>query len=370
MSTRPRYAAALTVPVALLTMLFSLTTVFADSKSSTPILGRRETVLVGKGGSSETVRVLAKLDTGAAYSSIDTGIAKELGIDLASAPRIRVESALGRESRPLVEVKIQVAGRTLHTLATVNSRKNREEKMLLGRRDLQGFLLDVSREQLTTPTAPSVTSPVQALLEFPPPPPSTPTLLATIPLAGLLIVILRTVIGLETFGLFAPVLLAIAFVQIGLPVGVGLFLAMLLIGLAAQWLLRPLRLPQVARLAILLAVGAEILLALNALVDSPQVKATWASAVPLVVISGIIERFWGMQEQTGLREALAATAKTVAVAVLASPVLIAAPVRDLAADKPFLFGLVAIVLVILVGRYRGLRLTELVRFQPAIRIRT
>ncbi len=56
--------------------------------------------------------------------------------------------------------------------------------------------------------------------------------------------------------------------------------------------------------------------------------------------------------------------KTVAVAILTSPVLIAVPVQELADEKPFLLGIIVAILAVLVGRYRGLRLTEFLRFQP------
>ncbi len=298
MSVRFSYSALLfAVLMSLMAIVFSLTPALAhDGDSHTHLLRRRETVVLSSENSAQKIEILAKVDTGATYSSIDTKIAKDLGIDLKHAKRIKIESSLGRELRPLVAVRLQVAGGTLDTLVTVNSRKYREEKMLVGRRDVQGFLIDVTREQLTEPGAPSVRSPIQALLDFPPPPPSAPTLLATLPLAGLVIVLLRTVVGLETFGLFAPVLLAVTFVQTGLPVGVGLFCVLLLAGLGVRWALRPLHLPRAARLAVLLAVAAEALLAANTLVDSPQVGSTWATAFPLVVMAGIIERFWNAQE--------------------------------------------------------------------------
>jgi hypothetical protein len=333
--------------------------------SEAVVVGQKEpVVLVAPQDNGKRIEVLAKIDTGASYSSIDDDLAEALGIDLDSAPKVRVESSLGREKRPLVEVRIQIAGRMLHTRATVNNRSHRSEEVLIGHRDLQGFLVDVSREQLTQPDSPSVPSSVRALIEFPPPPPSPPTLLATLPLAALLVVVMRNLVGVETYGLFAPILLALAFVQIGLPVGLSLFGVMLVAGVLMQLGLRRLHLSRVVRLAVLMAVAAEILLAANAVIDDPQVERTWAAAFPIVVTSSIIEQLWGTWEQEGVRAALKTALWTLVVAVLACPLMVAEPVRSMADHAPFLFGVAVAAAAVLIGRYRGLRLGELVRFRP------
>jgi hypothetical protein len=175
-------------------------------------------------------------------------LARELGIQLDEQPIVTVQSALGEDERRLVEVRLRVAGRAFDTTVTVSDRDEFENKMLVGNRDLDGFLVDTSREQLTTPSSPTVGSEVTALLEFLPPPPSAPALLATLPLAAAFIVAGRTLVGINTFGLFGPVLLAVAFVQTGLPAGLTVFGIMTLAGLLVQPLLMPLRLPRVVRL--------------------------------------------------------------------------------------------------------------------------
>lgn len=329
------------------------------------VIGEKEPVKVVNSENGKEIEVLAKIDTGATYSSIDKSVVEQLGIDLKHAKTVTIRSSLGEDKRPLVNVRLLVAGKVINTTATVTDRSDLTNKMLLGRRDLGNFLINVNNQQLTSPSAPMAQSPVKALLEFPPPPPAAPTLLATIPLAAALIVAIRSLIGLQTFGIFAPVLLAIAFVQTGLPAGLTVFGAMVVAGLIAQPLLGPLRLPRVARLAVLLAVVADTLLAVNKLVDSPAVNATWAAAFPVVVTAVIIERLWDTWEQESLSSALVTGWWTLLAAVAASPLLVAEPVRWLANQMPFGLGLIGAAISILIGRYRGLRLTELIRFQPA-----
>lgn len=334
-----------------------------DAPPKAIVIGEKEPVMLSTKGYREGIEVLTKIDTGATTSSIDYDLARELGIDLDDQPIVVVQSALGEDERRLVNVNLQIAGKTLNTKVTVSDRDDFENKMLVGNQDLDGFLVDTSREQLTSPEASSVESPVAALMEFPPPPPAAPTLLATIPLAAALIVLVRTLIGITTFGLFAPVLLAIAFVQTGLPAGLVIFGLMMSAGLIVQPLLSPLRLPRVARLAVLLAASSSTLLAVNALVDNPAVNATWAAAFPVVVTATIIERFWDVWEQENLRESLITAGWTLLAAVAASPILVAEPVRWMAERAPIMLALLGVVLSISIGSYRGLRLTELRRFR-------
>ena len=328
------------------------------------VLGEEEQVVLRKDGKS--IDVLAKTDTGAGYSSIDDDLAEELGFDLEDPPdEITIRSSLGEETRPLVPVDLQMAGREVKTRVTVTDRDDLSNDMLIGSRDLEGYLVRTGEEQLTSPNSAGVEAPVASLLEFPPPPPAAPTLLAAMPLAAALIVAARVLVGLQTFGVFAPVLLSIALVQTGIPAGLFVFGTMIVAGLLAQLALRPLMLPRVARLAVVLSLGAGILLAVSHFVADPSVSSAWATAFPIVVVSVVIERFWEMWEQEGFGEASKTGFLTLVIAMLACPLLVASPVRWLSAEMPVVPVVAGAAVCVLLGRYRGLRLSELVRFRPA-----
>ena len=103
----------------------------------------------------ETREVLAKIDTGAGYSSIDEDLAEDLGIDLDDPEdEVEIESANGEEERPLVRVRIRIAGRTLDTRVTVTDRSELSKDVLIGSRDLDGFLIKPNEVQLTSPDGP------------------------------------------------------------------------------------------------------------------------------------------------------------------------------------------------------------------------
>ena len=92
---------------------------------------------------AEPVSVKAKVDTGAYSSSIDRKLAEDLGLlvqdNVVSEKGVR--SALGREKRLVVAVTFRLAGKKVKTVATISDRSNLKRRMIVGRRDLQGFVV-------------------------------------------------------------------------------------------------------------------------------------------------------------------------------------------------------------------------------------
>lgn len=91
----------------------------------------------------KSFKVLAKIDTGAWSTTIDISLAKKLGL-LRKNKIIttrRKLSSLGEEQRPVISLSFWLAGRKIETRATVSDRKLLRYSVLIGRIDLQGFLI-------------------------------------------------------------------------------------------------------------------------------------------------------------------------------------------------------------------------------------
>lgn len=88
----------------------------------------------------ESITVEAKLDSGAFRSSIDEKLAKKLQLPL-TGKRVFVQSASGRRFRPTVSLNFELAGKKISTEASIIDRSHLRYPMIVGRRDLQGFLI-------------------------------------------------------------------------------------------------------------------------------------------------------------------------------------------------------------------------------------
>ncbi len=107
-----------------------------------------ETVLVLDGEKKKKKHeVLAKIDTGAYSTSIDRSLAEELKLirpeNVISERKFK--SALGQESRMVIRLVFWLGGRKVVSRAGISDRSNLRRKVLIGRRDLKGFLIDPLR---------------------------------------------------------------------------------------------------------------------------------------------------------------------------------------------------------------------------------
>ena len=115
---------------------------FSDRVSTTPsVLTIIQPVVLRH--KDKVIPIKAKLDTGANRTSIDYKLAEELGLQQ-NAEKIRVNSASGETLRPTVNLTFELAGKKIKSLATLADRQTLMYPMIVGRRDLKGFLIKPS----------------------------------------------------------------------------------------------------------------------------------------------------------------------------------------------------------------------------------
>jgi len=107
-------------------------------------IGYTEDVLVS--GTSGTERIIAKSDTGAARTSIDTRLAAEIGAGpIKSMTKIRSGSVKSGKSRPVVDIVVGVGGDRHTVAASLEDRSHMDYQLLLGRDILEHYQVDVRR---------------------------------------------------------------------------------------------------------------------------------------------------------------------------------------------------------------------------------
>ena len=187
--------------------------------------------------------------------------------------------------------------------------------------------------------------------------------LLPVPLAVFILVLLRNVVGVKTFGTFMPGLIALAFRESGLLWGLFMFSFIVSIGLLSRFLLERLKLLLVARLAAILIIVVILMVIISIISFKLGLHRGLSIALfPMVILSMTIERMTIVWEERGAVLALQQAAGSLLVAVLAYPILN----YDFIQYFLFIYTellLVILALTILLGRYTGYRLTELWRFK-------
>ncbi|MBW2468141.1 MAG: inactive transglutaminase family protein [Deltaproteobacteria bacterium] len=190
-----------------------------------------------------------------------------------------------------------------------------------------------------------------------------------VPVGVFLLVILRNVIGIQTFGTFMPVLIALSFRETQLIWGVILFSTLTALGLAIRLYLAHLKLLVVPRLAAILIVVIWLMAIFSILTHKLGLERGLSVALfPMVILTMTIERMSIIWEELGASHTLTQGAWSIAAAVMAYLVMEIQTIEHLIFVFPELL-LVLLAGTILLGRYSGFRLLELPRFKSLTKIK-
>lgn len=192
-------------------------------------------------------------------------------------------------------------------------------------------------------------------------------LILMIPLGALIVSIFRNIIGINTFGTFMPVLIALAFRSTKLGWGLLLFSIVIVLGLVSRWYMDRLKLLLVPRLSVIATLLVIILVVGSVVGQHAGAYHIMAVALfPMVIMTMTIERLSLLLMERGWREALKVSLGTLGVAVCSYFAISVPPVQDFFFAFPeVLFALIAA--QIFIGRYTGYRLTEYFRFSSLVK---
>ncbi len=184
-----------------------------------------------------------------------------------------------------------------------------------------------------------------------------------IPIGVLVILVLRNLIGIQTLGTFTPVLISLAFRETQVGWGIVLFTLITALGLSLRSYLEHLKLQMLPRLSIVLTFVVIIIAIISLFSHKLGIeRALSVSLFPMVILTMTIERLSINWEERGGAASFKVALGTLIAATLAHLLM---TIPELAY---FVFTFPAILLVLVgfmlaMGRYRGYRLTELMRFK-------
>lgn len=193
------------------------------------------------------------------------------------------------------------------------------------------------------------------------------TLILVLPVIAFVVVILRNFVGLDSFGLFSPVIVSLAFLATGIAWGSLIFVVIVGLGVLLRHAIQHLRLHLVARLGILIALVSVVMTGLTVFGAVLGVGALLqVSLFPMVIMSNLIENFTASQLELGTWGAIRLTLNTMLVCVLCYLAVEGTGIATLLLAFPeILIGIIAA--EVAAGKWRGLRLLEYKRFYDLLR---
>jgi len=188
-------------------------------------------------------------------------------------------------------------------------------------------------------------------------------ILLLFPLAALLTVLFRTLVGVDTIGSFTPALIALSFVYTGWQIGTVILILVVFIGLIGRAFLDRMDLLLLPRLSVILTLVVLGMILGVSIIEHATVHQTGGLfLLPIVITTLIIEQVYSAKEDEGNPYLLRLLAGTLIVAFFCYLLLNWETAGQVILSYPELhfFTLAALILL---GSYRGYRLSELWRFR-------
>jgi len=199
-------------------------------------------------------------------------------------------------------------------------------------------------------------------------PENTIVLLLLLPLIASIVSELHYVVGVSGYGIFMPTRMAVALLATGLRAGLILFIAILGVTLLGNMILRKWKLhfwPGRSITLLIISLTVFAILALAAYFGVSDVEKI--SIFPILFMILLTEEFIRTQLSKSKKEALRLTVGTLLLAIFGATLMKTGWLRDFVLEYSEIVILTVIVVNIIVGRYGGIRLTEIKRFKGAIR---
>jgi len=193
------------------------------------------------------------------------------------------------------------------------------------------------------------------------------TTILLIPLGALVLSLARNIIGIPTFGIFTPILLTLFFKETSFGFGMLFFSVVVMIGIGERYVLDKFHLLAVPRLSIILTLIIMLMLGYSFYtVEMTSISQKHLAFFPIVIVVTIIERLSVQLAEEGLLNTFKTLLGTMVIVVLVYSLYFIAPLEMFMFTNPeLLFSIIG--LLILVGKYKGYRISEFIRFRDLVR---
>lgn len=194
-------------------------------------------------------------------------------------------------------------------------------------------------------------------------PANTIVLIFLVPVIATLIAFVRVVIGLPSLEMLVPIVLSFAFVAVGITAGLIILSAVILASFVSRTLLRNVPImyfPKRSLSHLFLAIFVFAALTLAIILDFESIRNL--SIFPVLILTLLGDSVVSVQLRKTVRETVLITSVTLGLALAGYALATSVTIRDLLILWPELI-LLTVPVNFLLGRYFGLRLSELFRFR-------
>lgn len=191
-------------------------------------------------------------------------------------------------------------------------------------------------------------------------------LLLLLPLGGLIVAFLRNVVGIKTFGIFLPVLIAFSLIHTGFISGIVLFLTLILLVGFISYPFDKIGLLYTPKLVISLTIMVGLIIVATSI--GLQFDIPWLTTLtffPTIILTIAAERFSRATIEDGYRLAVDKLVQTLFATAICYGLLSWQALPSILIIFPEVI-LLVIAIAVLLGRYIGMRWIEFHRFKPLL----
>lgn len=331
-------------------------------------------------GASDDARLVLRMREGSEIgkSRLLIELLKASGVEVRMATGVQLRRVGRGELTHYVEARTSSGWRRLKTSAETPAdfpsrfvRLSGGDRPILSTSGVEATQLDIQilRESLQPSEIASVVAPASvfwralSLYRLPVETQSTLQVLLLLPISVLLAAIFRNLIGVRTFGIFMPILIALSLRKTDLVSGLVLVTSVTCAGVLGRLVLDELRLLFVPRICLLLCLVVILVTGLAQAGYAFGGTGFMSGLLfPIVILAIVIERISVTTLEEGLKSTEKLLAGSLALAACAYPIFQSDLLTHLFFGFPELI-LCVMAGLVLIGGYRGYRLTELWRFR-------
>ncbi len=190
----------------------------------------------------------------------------------------------------------------------------------------------------------------------------TLTFLLMLPIIATILAFLKQVVGIATYGLYTPSIIALSFIALGWAIGIMFLTFILIATYMTRRVMRGWRILYVPKIAIILTVVSITLILVLAMGAAFDIIVAPDTIFVLLIMSTLSESFVMLESEEGKMSALYSVIDTVLAALLCVFIVRWPTLQSFVIAYPESI-LLTIFINIVLGKYTGLRLTEYFRFR-------